>query len=490
MKEKDKSNYQSEIESVISGGYCIGCGVCSAVSNGSVQVSLNELGMYNAKLNVSFANQKTEVFQKIDYVCPFTDKGHNETEISQELFPKSAIIDSKAGRYSYSYAGWVEEDNFRSNGSSGGMVSWFLCELLRNNEVDYVIHVKPNNSNGEKPLFNFAVSQSQEEIRLGSKSRYYPVSYSETLELIRETPGRYAVVGLPCFIKAIRLLSNVDYIFRERITTTVGLVCGHLKSAFYLDMMAWQLGIPPENTELFDFRKKIECDDAHNYGVEAKGKYAPEMKQAFARNLYGTNWGYGFFKYHACDFCDDVLAETADIVFGDAWIDQYDKDWRGTNIIVVRNERLNVILTHAVISNKIVLNELSLEDLIASQSGSFRHRRDGLSIRLAEKKRNGKWVPRKRVEVSELASRILESNLYVVRMKMSSFSHLAFQEALNKDDFNIFKQRMSKYESEYLKAMAIRDFFRGRPKRIINLFKTYAKQLLKNIKRYINDRKF
>jgi coenzyme F420 hydrogenase subunit beta len=161
MKEKHKSNYQSEIESVISEGYCIGCGVCSAVSNGSIQVSLNELGMYNAKLNVSFAKQETEVFKKIDYVCPFTNKGHNETEISQELFPKTAIIDSKAGRYNYSYAGWVEEENFRSNGSSGGMVSWFLCELLRNHEVDYVIHVKPNNSNGEKPLFNVAVSQSK-----------------------------------------------------------------------------------------------------------------------------------------------------------------------------------------------------------------------------------------------------------------------------------------------------------------------------------------
>jgi coenzyme F420-reducing hydrogenase beta subunit len=445
IQKAQQTSYESEIKSVIAGGYCVGCGICSAVSKGSVEVSLNSLGMYNAKLEDSFDNQPKEVLQTIDYVCPFTNKGPNETEISEELFPEASIVDSHAGRYSYAYAGWVEEDNFRKNGSSGGMVSWFLCELLKNNEVDYVVHVKPHGTNGEKPLFDFDISQNIEEVKTGSKSRYYPVSYSETLNLIKEKPGRYAIVGLPCFIKGIRLLANVDDVFKERITTTIGLVCGHLKSAFYLDMMAWQLGIPPENTESFDFRKKIECDDAHNYGIQAKGKNDPETKQAFARKLYGTNWGYGLFKYHACDFCDDVIAETADIVFGDAWIDQYDKDWRGTNIVIVRNEKLNTILSNAAKSNKIILNKLSHQDLIKSQAGSFRHRRDGLSVRLAQKKKNKEWAPNKRVEIPELSDDDLQSNLYISRMKMSSESHLAFQEALIKNDFDVFKQKMSKY---------------------------------------------
>ncbi|WP_354003125.1 Coenzyme F420 hydrogenase/dehydrogenase, beta subunit C-terminal domain [Alteromonas mediterranea] len=30
-----------------------------------------------------------------------------------------------------------------------------------------------------------------------------------------------------------------------------------------------------------------------------------------------TDWRYAFFQPNACNYCDDISAETADIVFGD-----------------------------------------------------------------------------------------------------------------------------------------------------------------------------
>lgn len=41
--------------------------------------------------------------------------------------------------------------------------------------------------------------------------------------------------------------------------------------------------------------------------------------------------------YKACDFCDDVFAETADIALGDAWLPEYVQDGNGTNVVVTRN---------------------------------------------------------------------------------------------------------------------------------------------------------
>ena len=60
---------------------------------------------------------------------------------------------------------------------------------------------------------------------------------SGVLEEIRTSPGRYAVVGIPCFIKAVHLARAADPILRERIVYTLGLVCGHMKSARFAESL-------------------------------------------------------------------------------------------------------------------------------------------------------------------------------------------------------------------------------------------------------------
>ena len=60
-------------------------------------------------------------------------------------------------------------------------------------------------TDGER-LFRYRISRTPDELADGAKSRYYPVEMSEVLETIRRVPGRYAVVGVPCFIKAVHLL--------------------------------------------------------------------------------------------------------------------------------------------------------------------------------------------------------------------------------------------------------------------------------------------
>lgn len=78
----------------------------------------------------------------------------------------------------------------------------------------------------------------------GAKSRYYPIELSRVLQEIRSTPGRYAVVGAPCFIKAVHLARANDAVLGERIAYTLGLFCGHMKSARMVESFAWQMGRP------------------------------------------------------------------------------------------------------------------------------------------------------------------------------------------------------------------------------------------------------
>src|SRR5690606_8925503 len=103
--------------------------------------------------------------------------------------------------------------------------------------------------------------------------------------------GRYAIIGIPCYIKGVRLLSEQDNIIKSRIKFFIGLVCGHLKSDMFAKSMGWQLGIEPEDLRGIDFRKELEGRSANDYGVEVIGqKNGENVKLSAPKNdLYTTN---------------------------------------------------------------------------------------------------------------------------------------------------------------------------------------------------------
>ena len=43
--------------------------------------------------------------------------------------------------------------------------------------------------------------ETPEEVLAGAKSRYYPIEMSKVMDFIKNNEGRYAFVGIPCFIK-------------------------------------------------------------------------------------------------------------------------------------------------------------------------------------------------------------------------------------------------------------------------------------------------
>ncbi|EEV4622242.1 coenzyme F420 hydrogenase, partial [Escherichia coli] len=131
-------------------------------------------------------------------------------------------------------------------------------------------------------------------------------------------------------------------------------------------------------------------------------------------SLFGTNWGLGFFKHHACDFCDDIAGELADATLGDAWLPKYINDSQGTNILIVRNDVLNKLLEQY--QEEIVLETANVEDFYESQAGNFRNRREGLLVRVQNEK---KWTPRKRLEIINSDIPLQRRKLYLVRQKLS-----------------------------------------------------------------------
>ena len=445
-------------DTVVKNGCCIGCGACAAFDPG-IRIGLDEFGRYVAKRQ----HENTPVAPVAARVCPFADGVPDENELAREAFGAETQFEPHVGYHVANYAGWVVESDYRAQGSSGGLASWVLVELLNRRLVDHVVHVAPQPTSGaDAPLFRFAISSTPEEVRAKSKSRYYPVEMSGVITEMLQRPGRYAVVGIPCFIKAIRLACRESAVLKERVAFTVAIVCGHLKSTAFAELFAWQCGIAPAELRAIDFRTKLPDRPALDYAVTVTGDHdgQPVTVTKPTSELIGSNWGHGFFKYKACDFCDDVVGETADISVGDAWLPEYVSDSGGTNVVVVRSRVLNSILAGAAGEGRLHLDSIPVAKVVASQAGGFRHRRDGLAYRLHLEDQTGRWHPPKRVEpsASHLTPKLRE--IYALRYELGQTSHAAFAAAKAKQNFSAFVAAMkpltSRYDAHYRRPLLLR----------------------------------
>jgi coenzyme F420-reducing hydrogenase beta subunit len=212
-------------------------------------------------------------------------------------------------------------------------------------------------------------------------------------------------------------------LLRERIAFTLGLFCGHMKSARLLESFAWQMGVTVEEVQRVEFRLKDPARAASTYTAQLTLRDGRVVRRDWW-NLADGDWGAGFFQNSACNFCDDVVAETADILFGDAWVEPYSPDGRGTNVVVVRSPALDEIVANALERGRLQLEPVDSAFVEQTQAAGFRQRREGLAYRLC-------WPhwgvrPRKRVapDARHLSPR--RKLIYRMRALITAGSHRVF----------------------------------------------------------------
>lgn len=361
--------------------------------------------------------------QQFAEICPFSPEAANEDELSKWCFGEQQHRSKQLGYVLAAYVGHVMEGEFRETGSSGGMASWILTRLLRKGLVDAVVHVGARNRETDPCFFHYKISRNEEDILAGAKSRYYPVELSRVLEIIRSEPGRFAIVGIPCFIKAIRLLCRQDPILRERIIFTLGLFCGHMKSARLMESFAWQMGTSISELQCMDYRRKDPDRPARAYTAQFILKNG-ETKSRDWWNMADGDWGAGFFQNSACNFCDDVVAETADVSLGDAWIEPYASDGRGTNVVIVRSSQVHQLVDEGIQQGLLKLDSVDDTFISRTQEAGLRQRREGLAYRLCWRKKG--IVPPKRVFPDSQTLSLRRKLVYRTRALITTWSHRVF----------------------------------------------------------------
>jgi len=368
---------------------CCGCGVCAGLCpSGALKMEFNRYGEYNPVLREGRCKDSCNVCQRI---CPFSSYIPDEDYIANRLWGntgKPMKNDSSLGYFLDCYVGFAGTGDIREKGASGGLVTWTLQLLLELREVDAVICVSPS-SCGDK-LFEFAICKSSQEVAECSKSCYYPVELSEILKRISKyIETSYAVVALPCVVKSLRQACMLKPELSRKLKYFLGLVCGQQKSRYFAEYLCSLGGGNPEKLQQVQFRVKSPDRPASDYGMKFK------CSDGYENTLYWTDgmceaWCQRYFTINACNYCDDLFAELADASFMDAWLPEYISDYRGTNIVILRHEKLNELLLAAAEVGKISLKRIEKSAVIQSQQGALKFKREDIQERLyVAKKRYG-----------------------------------------------------------------------------------------------------
>jgi coenzyme F420 hydrogenase subunit beta len=379
---------------------CIGCGLCAGICPPSaLQMTTNARGEYVPVEVRDICRSRCNLCIR---ACPFGQHGVNEDQLAEPLFGQLPGIQhrTETGYVLKSWAGYSRMGHNRAKGASGGLTTWFLQTLLKNDVVDRVVTVSSTGEPGH--LYEFAMFDNPADLQQASQSVYYPVEMSEVIkQILAGDPMRYAIVGLPCFLKAIRLAAQRYKRLRDRIVVLVGLTCGELKSKFFAEYLCASAGLDPARLEAVRFREKdTSLPTAKNYRVTFRTRTPDGDEQSAAlpwSGLPAETWGKGYFTPNACNYCDDVFAEMADVVFMDAWLPRYIRDNSGTNFVIVRRPELAALFEQGQQLGEVVLGPAALDDVITSQAGSLAVKRDELAERLADAAAQAIVTPPKRV---------------------------------------------------------------------------------------------
>jgi coenzyme F420-reducing hydrogenase beta subunit len=376
-------NTPKVIDIVVKNDLCIGCGLCTyKCPSNALKMRWNDYGFLIPELTGN-CDSKEDCLS----ICPFNpfpkEDVKTENELAEIYLNETTNFQKEIGKYNSIYAGYAKE--FRLTSSSGGIVTYIFTELLKRGIVDHVFSVQESAIPGVH--YVYTISSSKEELLAASKTKYFPVTLGTIFPKIHDVKGKVAIVGVACFIKAVRLAQHSKPDLKEKIPFLVGIICGGIKSRFFTEYLAGKVGVTLDHVQKPHFRIKDLNAAAFDYSFGCYDESSNKEKTIKMRSV-GDMWGTGFFKANACDFCDDVASELADISLGDAWIPPFNNDGHGTNVIVTRSLVAEYLIHEGIKNGKLYIEQLSLERFTASQQGSFNHRQSGLSIRLSLACRN------------------------------------------------------------------------------------------------------
>jgi coenzyme F420 hydrogenase subunit beta len=364
------------ISEVIKNNMCAGCGICAGVVPEKIKIKLNNEGYLRPEITEKITQEENLLIEKI---CPGNVINYKEVPLDQPIW----------GNIHTSAIAFANDEEVRHKASSGGVLSNLLIFLLEKEEVDEVIHIGVSKEN---PLLNeIKRSRSKEDILRHSGSRYSPSAPLSILKEILDENKRFAFVGKPCDVAALRSYSKIDNRVSDKIPYSFSFFCAGVPSLEGTYRILEKFNVEKQNVKSFKYRGD---------GWPGLTKIVTKQDDVFQME-YDDSWGKVLNRHlqSRCKVCIDGIGEFADISCGDGWFGDesgYPKfeESKGRSLVTARTKRGNELFERAVSEGYIVVDkDISHEEIELIQPYQA-DRRKLLLSRIIAMKLFGKKTPK------------------------------------------------------------------------------------------------
>jgi coenzyme F420-reducing hydrogenase beta subunit len=404
---------------VVDGSWCIGCGACAiGCPHGRIVMTLTEQGAYEPRVEGECPGSCTAC----ERVCPFAlEPRADEDVLAAERFGRCEAHRGDLGWFDSVLVGGVRDHDARQASASGGIGTWLTSELLTRGEADAVITVGPiRRADGAGVTAAYRVCRTPEELRSCAGSHYCPAHLDEVLAASLARGERVAIVAVPCVAKAVRLLQAAVPGARDGVVAVIGLVCGQSKTWGFTRSATEATGVGWDDVAAVRYRRKRDESPASRWLLEVTGTGGERTVSDFPIRA----WADRAFTLGACEACDDVFAECADVTLMDAWAQPHVSDPRGTSAVITRTEAIGRVLADGVVRGELELAALDPATAAHSQASVVDQKRIGLAYRLGRWAMDGTPAPRKRVGPDPHAGGLVRRAIWRLEMTIAEESRL------------------------------------------------------------------
>jgi coenzyme F420 hydrogenase subunit beta len=344
------------LEKALRGKLCSGCGLCAGISGGAISMTIDAAGYARPMQHVELVEA---VEYSIAHACP-------AFQVSK--WPVSA--DSYWGPQRQVMTGHATDPAIRRGASSGGAITGLLAHALRSGQIDAVVQIT---ADPFYPFYNIVVvSRTEAQISEAMGSRYAPSSPLSGLGALLESRERYAFVGKPCDVSALRQLGKNDDRVAQRFPLMLSFFCAGIPSLKGTDRILDDLGVRKDDLAAFRYRG----DGWPGFAT------ATRKDGSVARMSYEESWG-NRLSHHVqfrCKICPDAVGGAADIACADAWYGgetgypQFEEA-DGRSLIIARNAAGEALLADAIAAGAIAGEPLPLAEIVKMQPSQARRKR-------------------------------------------------------------------------------------------------------------------
>lgn len=345
----------NNINKTVRNGLCMGCGVCQDIC---------------PKQCITIQHGRTNYPVVDDGICIECGKcikvcsglGVNINERAKLLYGNEDTTDNAyLGCYVACYKGYSTNYEIRYHSAAGGCLSQFLVWLLEKKFIDGAVVTRFKKEAPMKP--EPFIAHTKADILSGKSSKYCVVSLDGILTEIKQTPGRYVIVGLPCHIHAIRKCIDVDKQVRDRIVGCFAIYCSVNKTMDSQRYLLYRYGVDEKILKDFAYR-----DD----GCLGSMHFRDGKGENIVKPIYYLDYWFGmrsFFSIPRCGLCNDFFGELADVAFGDLNRGKETDDPIGINTLMSRSQYWDELLRQCQYDGNLWLEAIDEETMIEANGG-------------------------------------------------------------------------------------------------------------------------